>query len=68
MIEARDLLIVFGFTAFVVLMLGPAMWSSDTEFLVVRIWRRLRGRKAAAGEKTPPDDKSGKPPANTASG
>lgn len=24
---------------------GPAMWSSDTEFVFSRMWRWLRGRK-----------------------
>jgi hypothetical protein len=24
---------------------GPAMWSSDTEFVFFRLWRWLRGKK-----------------------
>jgi hypothetical protein len=29
-------------TAIAVLFMGPAMWSSSTEPLIVTLWRRLR--------------------------
>ena len=36
-------------TLVAVLFMGPAMWSSSTEPLVVSLWRRLRKRRRDAG-------------------
>ena len=48
---------ISDFTMFVIFMVvicgpviffwGPAMWSSDTEFVFFRLWRWLRGKKRA---------------------
>jgi hypothetical protein len=38
------LLFTFGLTAFVLLFMGPVLWSSDNEFVYVKLWRRLRGK------------------------
>jgi hypothetical protein len=50
------LLFVGGMTAIAFLLFGPGMWSSDTEFIAVRMWRRLRGKPGAPkppGERDP---------------
>jgi hypothetical protein len=38
------LAIAGGLTLLVALFMGPGMWSSDTEFLFARLWRKLRRR------------------------
>lgn len=66
MITWDIVLLTIGFTLFVVLFLGPAMWSSDTEFLIVRLWRlyRQRTRRKELPEATPhaPETADGAPP------
>jgi hypothetical protein len=37
-------------TLVAVLFMGPAMWSSSTEPLVVTLWRRLRKRRGGDGK------------------
>ncbi len=44
MITWDAVLIAVGMTLLVALFMGPGMWSSDNEFLFVRLWRKLRGR------------------------
>ncbi|MDX2024638.1 MAG: hypothetical protein SF187_30630 [Deltaproteobacteria bacterium] len=57
---------ISDFTMFLIFMLvvcvpviffwGPAMWSSDTEFIFFRLWRWLRGKKKL--EAAPPSEAS----------
>lgn len=37
-------LYAMGLALLVFLVMGPAMWSSTNEFMVVRLWRLLRGK------------------------
>jgi len=38
-------LMALGLTAILVLFMGPAMWSTDTETIWTRLWRRIRGKE-----------------------
>ena len=41
--NTTDILVIIGFVLVVVLFMGPAMWSSSTEPLLVTLWKKLTG-------------------------
>ncbi len=53
------LLFVGGMTALSLLLFGPGMWSSDTEFIAIRLWRRLRGKPGGASLRDPAEREPG---------
>ena len=40
-------------TVIVVLLMGPGMWSSTTEFVLVTLWKRWRNRDRASSDGAP---------------